>query len=848
MVSLALRTIRTRRIGFAGSFLAVLVAVTLISACVIMIQSGLQATPEVDRFGATAAVVRADPDLRIRSDENEEKVPLEQPPRLTPDQLAKLRTVPGVEAVITDTPFYAQVVGRDGVPLAGGDEGEGPSWGHGWDAARLTPFTLGAGRAPQAEDEVVLDADLARRSGARPGSTVQIVTREGTRRFRVSGTVRGALPSQAALFFAPRTADRLARTGGATDFAGVLGRPGTDRALDERLRATGLDVLTGGPRARAGAPETAEKLRYSTELFGPMAGIGGFLAVFVIGGTLGLSILQRRREIALLRAIGTTPWQVRRMIAAEAVLLAVLASVPGYLLGIPLAHVLRAVLTGQGLAPPEFAVQAGPLPFLVAGGSGLVLALVSAFTAVRQASRIRPAEALRETAGPRRLVTVPRLLLALVTAAGAFAILGLTQHLGGEVGVAFLALVALLLMAATGLLAPVLTRVLEPPAGALVAAVTRTTGWLAHAGSAVAVRRVASSAAAIMISVAMAGYALLVTAVLNDTTAAQGRERTVADRILIPRDGDGLPPGVAAAALRLPGAEAVSPVTGTIFVSSVLGSPETVPAQAVDPATAGRVLDVKFREGGWDGLKTPGTVLVSRTHAGSHGWHAGSRVQGWLADGTRVELRVGGVFDRSLGFADVVFSRAALAGHLRDGLDDAVLIRAQPGRAADLDRALDDLARAEPSVQVVDRAEYAGATETSIEQNLTGTYLVLAVLVAFTAVSLVNTLVMGTAARGREFALLRAVGASRRQVIRMIGWETVIAMAIGVLLGTVIACVVLAGANGALSGSMRLSGLPMPLYPLVLAGVAVMSLAASTLASGVALASRPVDALAGARE
>jgi putative ABC transport system permease protein len=844
MVSLALRTIRTRLIGFAGSFTAVLVAVALISGCVIMIRSGLAATPRVDRFGATAAVVRVDPDLHVRSGENEEKVPLGQPPRLTPQQLATLRAMPSVASVVTDTPFYAQVIGPDGVL------GGGPSWGHAWAAARLTPFTLSEGRAPRADDEVVLDADLARRSGGvRPGRTVQIVTREGTRRFRVSGSVRGALPSQATLFFTQRTADRLARTGGAADFAGVLSRrPGTDRALAERLRGTGLDVLTGDRRARAGAPETAEKLAYATDLFGPMAGIGGFLAVFAIGGTLGLSILQRRREMALLRAIGTTPWQIRRMIAAEAVLLALLAAVPGYLLGIPLAHLLRAILADQGLAPAEFAVRAGPLPLLVAGGTGLVLALASAFTAVRQASRIRPAEALRETAGPQRLVTVPRLLLAGAALAGGLAILALTQHLGGEVGVAFLALVALLLMAATGLLAPALTRVLEPPAGVLVAAVTRTTGWLAHAGAATAVRRVSSSAAAIMISVAMAGYALLVTAVLNDTTAAQGRERVVADRILVPRDAAGLPPGVAAAASRLPGAASVSPITGTTFVSSVLGTPETVPAQAVDPATAGRVLDPGFREGGWDGLTAPGTVLVSRSHARGHGWHVGSRFHGWLADGTPTDLRVGGVFDRSLGFADIVFPRAALAGHLRDGLDGAVLIRSRPGQAAALDRALDGLARAQPSVRVVDRAEYAGATGTSIERNLTGTYLVLAVLVAFTAVSLVNTLVMGTAARSREFALLRAVGASRRQTVRMITWETVIAMAIGVVLGTVIACVVLAGANGALSGTMRLSGLPFPLYPLVLAGVLCMSLAASTLASLVALASRPLDALSSARD
>ncbi|MFG1963396.1 FtsX-like permease family protein [Nonomuraea sp. NPDC049028] len=868
MLRLTLSTIRTRKIGFAGSVASVLVAVALISACFMMIQSGLSATPEVDRFGATAAVVRADTDLHVGSGDDEEAVPLEEPPRLSAARLAELRAVPGVADVVADTPFYAQAVDRHGAALAG--PGSGPSWGHGWPVARLTPFVLNAGRGPEADDEVVLDADLARRASVRPGDEVRVVTVAGTQRFRVSGVARldsgrAGLPTQSALFFTERAAARLSGADGSVEFAGVLARPGISGAeLADRLRQTlrdpGLRVLTGGERARAGAPETAEKLEYSTQLFGPMAGIGGFLAVFVIGGTFGLSILQRRREIALLRAIGTTPGQISRMIAGEAVVVALVAALPGYALGVPLARLLRAVLVGQGLAPPEFVVVTGPLPLVIGGGAGLLLTLLSALTAVRQAARVRPAEALQEAVGPRRVMTVPRLLFALVMLAGGAAVLALSQHLGGEVGVAFLALVVILFIGAAGLLSPVLTRVLEGPAGAVVGAVTRTTGWLAHANSAAAVRRVSSAAAAIMISVAMAGYALLVTAVLNDTSAAQGRERVVADRVLVPRNGPGLPPGVADTARRLPGAETVSAVRATSFVSYVLGTPDVVPAQLVDPGTIGKVLDLRVLEGSLAAVKEAGTVAVSRTHAGEHGWHVGSRFHGWLADGSPVDLRVGAVFDRGLGFADIVLPRTearteARAGAqtgvragVRAGLDSAVLVRARPGHADELDRALAAFEREQPAVRALDREEYGGAAETSIERNITGTYLVLAVLVSFTAVSLVNTLVMGTAARTREFALLRAVGASRRQIVRMIGWETGIVLAIGVVVGTVIACVALAGANGALSGSMMLTGLPMPLYPLVLAGVAVMGLASGLLAAGMALLSRPMDALGGARE
>ncbi|MFC4012783.1 FtsX-like permease family protein [Nonomuraea purpurea] len=830
MLRLTLSTIRTRKLAFAGALASVVVAVALVAACVIMIQSGLSTTPEVDRYAATAALVRPDQHVHVpvQGEDEDVDISLDPPPVLSGEQLARLRAVRGAEIVL-DAPFPAQAVDRRGAALPG------LSWGHGWEAARLTPFKLASGRAP-GDGEVVLDAALARRIPARPGDTIQVVTVAGAERFRVSGVTRLALPTQSSLFFEARTVTRLTR---GPLVAGVLARRGEPAAtLAERVRAVSqsanLEVLTGDERARAGAPETAERIDYATDLFGPMAGIGGFLAVFVIGGTFGLSMLQRRREIALLRAIGTTAGQIRRMIAAEAALVAVVAAFPGYVLGVGLAHLLRGVLVARGLAPSELVVVTGPLPLFVAGGSGLVLTLLSALTAVRQAAGVRPAEALREAALSRRLLTVPRLLPALGVLAGAGALLALSQDLGGELGVAFQALVVILLMAATALLAPLLTRLLVWPVGTLVSAVTRMTGGLAYANSVTAIRRASSASAAIMLSVAMAGYALLVNAVLADTTAAQGRARVVADQVLLPSGGAELPPGLAETVARRPGVEAVSAVRRTSFVLHVLGDPESVPAQIVDPGTAGRVLDLGFVEGSLEGLKTPGTMAVSRAHAGANDWHVGSEVKGRLADGTAVKLRVGGVFERSLGFADVL-----LPGRPGDGPAGAVLVKAKPGA---------DLTGLGPAARIVDAATYATGVRTSIEDNVTGTYLVLAVLVAFTALSLVNTLVMGTATRTREFALLRAIGASRRQIVRMMVWETAIVMTIGTIMGTAVACVVLAGANGALTGTMTLTGLPMPQYPLMLAAVAVLSLAAGLVASGMALLPRPVDALGGARE
>jgi putative ABC transport system permease protein len=67
-------------------------------------------------------------------------------------------------------------------------------------------------------------------------------------------------------------------------------------------------------------------------------------------------------------------------------------------------------------------------------------------------------------------------------------------------------------------------------------------------------------------------------------------------------------------------------------------------------------------------------------------------------------------------------------------------------------------------------------------------YLLVGMIVAFTAISVVNTLAMATASRRREFGLQRLTGATREQVLRMMAVEGALVAAIGILLGTALDC------------------------------------------------------------
>jgi putative ABC transport system permease protein len=273
---------------------------------------------------------------------------------------------------------------------------------------------------------------------------------------------------------------------------------------------------------------------------------------------------------------------------------------------------------------------------------------------------------------------------------------------------------------------------------------------------------------------------------------------------------------------------AVAATRSTTVISDVLGTPDVLGAQALDPVAAGKVMDLGLREGSLRSLERDGTAAVSRTYAKQRGFDVGDRFQGWLGDGTKVELTVGAVFDRPLGLGDILLSERYLRPHLHEDLADSVLLRAAAAA----------LVKDHPTVEVTGVDEYADGLRTSLAQNTTGTYLVLSVLVLFTAVSMINGLLMGTAERAKEVSLLRLLGAGPRHITAMLYLETLIAVLIGAATGTAIAVTGLAGANGALTGSTDFSIPPLG-YSLILAGVAALALMSTALPAALALRNRP---------
>ncbi|MWV59126.1 ABC transporter permease [Rathayibacter sp. VKM Ac-2754] len=132
----------------------------------------------------------------------------------------------------------------------------------------------------------------------------------------------------------------------------------------------------------------------STAIMSVLLGFSVVLAAVGMVNTLSLSVLQRRRELGLLRALGFTASQVRSMVVLEAAQMIVAATLLGLLLGIAYgwsgAIAVFGSLPGIGVIPPSI-----PVPILVAVVVvGTVITVVSAVVPARRATRVTPVEAL----------------------------------------------------------------------------------------------------------------------------------------------------------------------------------------------------------------------------------------------------------------------------------------------------------------------------------------------------------------------------------------------------------------------------------------------------------------------
>ncbi|EOD64933.1 FtsX-like permease family protein, partial [Amycolatopsis vancoresmycina] len=608
----------------------------------------------------------------------------------------------------------------------------------------------------------------------------------------------------------------------------------------------GAEVTTGIERSSIEFLDVSQTRVLLLAIAGSFGGFALLVAVFVVASTLALTINQRRREFALLRAVAATPKQIRKLIGTETTLVALVAGVLGSVLGLAVASGLRDAFAAIGVIPADFGLAISPLPLLAAVLLGLGAARLAAWAASRRPSSIRPVEALGEAAVERRELGRVRVLTGwgLVAAGFGGALVPLFLH--GDIAAAISTMATLVIVIGLAVVGPQVTGLVVRFLGPVLARLFRISGYLAGANAQANARRVAAAMTPLMLAVA---FALATFYGPTASTAAAQQETarsTTADYVLTAPGG--VSPEVAEAAGRVPGVAAATPVVRTSVVTATpVGDSVEVqrtPAQGLAGDRAGAALELGVDAGRLTDL-TGETVALSRSEADWLDKKIGDEVSFYFGDGVPAKLRLVATYTHDLAFGDFVLPVALAREHVGGRLDDSVLVRRQPGvDAGSVASALSALPY--PGV-VVAPASVLAAPEGGDRQAQFYLNLVAAgVIVGYLAISVANTLVLTTAQRGREFALLRLMGMNRRQVTRMMRLEAVATVGIAVVLGTLVAVVPLALLNFALRGNPLPAG-GASVYFGIIGGAAVLGMVAIGVATSVALRARPIDAI-GVRE
>lgn len=803
MMRLAVRTLRFRKGGFIATFVAVVFGTAIVMACGGLMETGIRSNVAPERLAAAPIVVTGNQShLRPGA---EDSTPLPERVGVPTSLLDRIRSVEGVSAAIGDYTFPATMLGT-----GASKDASTVAEGHNWSSAALAPYHLTSGREPSA-GQVVTTAP-----GAKVGDRVTFLLDGTPTAFTIRGIAQG--PAGHA-FFSDRDARRIVDN--PTRFAdvGVLITPGADLdAVKDRIEAldAGIAVRTGIDRGLAEHPGSESQAVALIAIAGSFGGIATMTMMFVVASTLALSAQHREREFALLRGIGTTPGQVRRMILGEALLVSLPAVLLGVVPGVFLGRFLFKELGEHGVASPVIEFSQGWIPFAAGAGAAVLAAVGAALIAGRRSAKIRPVEALMEASLQRKWFSWLRLLFGVLFLGGGLALLIVTATvMTGPLAGATAGPSILCWAIGVALLGPFWTKAALLVWRWPVQALTRVNGRLAIRN--VTARSVALSAAAMPVMLAVGiSTANLYMQTTQVHAASEAFTRDLrADAVLV--SSAGLSPQLLAEVREAPGVASASAfVRSTGVIDEPRNAPfdeEGAPLIGVDAQGADGTAPVRLTSGSLAGL-TGSTVALPDYVADKIDRRVGSEIDMTLGDGTAVKLRVVATFAAERGYESIILPASLVAAHTTDGLITQLLVRAEAG--TDVRPALATVAAKHPAVQVADRESLVASNAEDLQTQAWVNYMLVGMLIAYTAVSVVNNLVSTTLRRRREFALQRLTGSTRAQVLRMLTTESTLVWLTGITLGTLVALACLLPFSAKVSGSSLPTG-PLWIYLLIVA-------------------------------
>ncbi|MFE2617356.1 ABC transporter permease [Micromonospora chalcea] len=788
MLRATLKSLLARKLRLLLSGLAVVLGVMFVSGAFVLTDTLGRSFDAVfaDAYAEVDVSVEAKPKIDVSTAEG---MPLSTP--MPASVLDRVKAVPGVadaEGVVAAE--GARMIGSNGKVVTSFGP---PQLGQNW-LGESDLLELREGRAPQADDEIVINAALAEAGKVKVGDRVGVLTLAPKKEFTLVGVFgysggRDSIGGANEVYFTTPVAQQL-----------MLGKPdvfsnvsvqaadGTTPAAlrDELARTLGADyqVKTGEQLAADASAGLKEGLSFFNKILLGFAAVALLVGTFLILNTFSIIVAQRTRELALMRAIGASGKQVIGSVVLEALAVGLIASVLGLAAGIGVGALL-AYLFGQlagGLTLAGLGVPASAV--IGAFAVGMLITVVAALLPALRASRIPPIAAMQDVATPDRPLTKVTVGGAVVTGIGALLLfLGLGGHAGGSTLATILGGV-LFAFIGVALLTPVISRPVVSLLGAMFS--WSVPGKLGRLNSGRNPRRTAITAAALMVGIALVTG---VTVILDSAKGSIGKlaEDTIKAELVISGSTSGprpasFDPAVLEKAAAIPGVRMVSGEYGDM---AVVGGERTWVAATSNVAALQQIFGAKAAAGDISKLAAD-QMLVSSDTAKARNLTVGSTVPVQLSRGEARTYTVSGIYSSSQLTNPVTLPPQATADFAIPQPIQGFLQLAPGTSVGAVQPQVERLLADSPEVSVADRAAFIKQQTGQLDSLLQMIQILLALAIVIAVLGIINTLALSVLERTRELGLLRAIGLRRAQTMRMITVEAVVISIFGALLGVVV--------------------------------------------------------------
>ena len=642
-------------------------------------------------------------------------------------------------------------------------------------------------------DSLMVTETFARENHLALDSAVPMKTMDGEKRFTVRGIMQaGGLTSAFGGNLAIMdvyAAQKVFGRGRKFDRIDIAVKQGADvNSVRRKIQASlGSGFQVQEPSARAQQFESISRVYSLTADI--TSAFALFIGMFIIYNTFQIAVAQRRSEIGILRALGATRSQIRRIFLAESVVAGFAGSCLGLLLGMAIARGMTGYigsLLGEvyGIAQRAQEISTGPKLMLFAVVLGVITSVIAAFVPARAAARVDPVQALQKgkyqqmSAGENRA----RRIAALALAIPALVCVLSRNHLLAYAGDALSVLAMLLL---TPSLAQVVTRILRP----VLRWLRPVEGTLAADSLLQAPRRTSGAVAALMFSLALvvalggltrASYDSIfkwLNVALNPDLFVTPSESLTSRDFRFPA---AMEPGLQS----IPGIADVQGVrdarievrgTPILFVAADVRS---LARRADVPPVAGDTKTM-YREAA-EGR----ALLASENFALLRGYKLGDIIDIPSPRGV-LHLPIAGIVtDYSDQEGSILMDRSLYRRYWNDDTLNIFRVYLAPGASeADVKRRILEKVGADRRLFVLTNREVRSYILRLTNQWFGITYVQIAVAVLVAILGIVNTLTVSITDRRRELGVLQAVGGLRRQIRHTIWLEALSIAAVGLILG-----------------------------------------------------------------